>query len=161
MAKGLEIPQQISGTGNEGSASGAKRTLSDWRWVHLQDLPWARLSQTEGLSPVCSSPAPKKDMDPDTVEGSQQLCCSPRAEWKQPLREALVLKPRCPGFPARKLTTREDKAGTFLVVQWLRLCVSNAGDEGLIPGWGTKIPHSPRSLSDQLSRKGMDNMQAI
>lgn len=57
MAKGLEIPQQISGTGNEGSASGAKRMLSDWGCVHLQDLPWARLNQTEGLSPVCSSPA--------------------------------------------------------------------------------------------------------
>ena len=38
MAKGLEIPQQISGTGNEGSALGAKRTLSDWGCVHLQDL---------------------------------------------------------------------------------------------------------------------------
>ena len=27
----------------------------------------------------------------------------------------------------------------FLVVQWLRLPASTAGDTGLIPGWGTKI----------------------
>ena len=32
--------------------------------------------------------------------------------------------------------------GTSLVVQWLRFCTSNAGDEGSIPGWGTKIPHA-------------------
>ena len=32
--------------------------------------------------------------------------------------------------------------GTSLVVQWLRLCTSNAGDAALIPGWGTKIPHA-------------------
>ena len=29
-----------------------------------------------------------------------------------------------------------------LVIQWLRFCTSNAGDEGSIPGWGTKIPHA-------------------
>ena len=29
-----------------------------------------------------------------------------------------------------------------LVVQWLRFCTSNAGDEGSIPGQGTKIPHA-------------------
>ena len=31
---------------------------------------------------------------------------------------------------------------TSLVVQWLRLESSNAGDMGLIPGMGTKIPHA-------------------
>ena len=31
---------------------------------------------------------------------------------------------------------------TSLVVQWLRLCASGAGGMGLIPGWGTKIPHA-------------------
>ena len=30
----------------------------------------------------------------------------------------------------------------FLVVQWLRLHASNAGGMGLIPVWGTKIPHA-------------------
>ena len=29
---------------------------------------------------------------------------------------------------------------TFLAVQWLRLCTSNVGGLGSIPGWGTKIP---------------------
>ena len=32
--------------------------------------------------------------------------------------------------------------GTFLAVKWLRLCPSSAGSMGLIPGWGTKIPHA-------------------
>ena len=32
--------------------------------------------------------------------------------------------------------------GTFLVVPSLRLFASNAGDVGLIPGQGTKIPHT-------------------
>ena len=31
--------------------------------------------------------------------------------------------------------------GTFLVVHWLRLCAPDAESPGLIPGWGTKIPH--------------------
>ena len=32
--------------------------------------------------------------------------------------------------------------GTSLAVQWLRLCISTAGDTGSISGWGTKIPHA-------------------
>ena len=32
--------------------------------------------------------------------------------------------------------------GTSLVVQWLRLHAPNAGGLGLIPGRGTKIPHT-------------------
>ena len=40
-----------------------------------------------------------------------------------------------------KLLTRKIKQeeGTSLVVQWLRLCASNVGDTGSIPGQGTKI----------------------
>ena len=34
------------------------------------------------------------------------------------------------------------KLGTSLVVQWLRLRVSNARGPSLIPGQGTKIPHA-------------------
>ena len=30
------------------------------------------------------------------------------------------------------------------MVQWLRLCTSNAGGMGLIPGQGTEIPHATR-----------------
>ena len=29
-----------------------------------------------------------------------------------------------------------------LVAQWLRLCASNIGVVGSVPGWGTKIPHA-------------------
>ena len=35
-------------------------------------------------------------------------------------------------------------AETALVVHWLRFCAANAGDSGLIPGQGTKIPHALR-----------------
>ena len=28
------------------------------------------------------------------------------------------------------------------MVQWFRLCASNAGGAGLIPSWGAKIPHA-------------------
>ena len=34
--------------------------------------------------------------------------------------------------------------GTSLAMQWLRLRASNAGGVGLIPGWGTKVPHAAR-----------------
>ena len=44
--------------------------------------------------------------------------------WKQP---------KCPST---------DEWRTSLAVQWLRLCASTAGGEGLIPGRGIKIPHA-------------------
>ena len=34
------------------------------------------------------------------------------------------------------------KQGLILIVQWLRLHTSSAGDRGLIPDWGTKILHT-------------------
>ena len=37
---------------------------------------------------------------------------------------------------------KNNNVGTSLGVQWLSLCVPNAGAEGLIPGWGTKIPYA-------------------
>ena len=42
----------------------------------------------------------------------------------------------------RRNITEINKLGTSLVVQWLRLRASTAGGTGLIPGWGTKIPHA-------------------
>ena len=42
----------------------------------------------------------------------------------------------------------------FLAVQRLRLCTSNAGALGSIPGWGTKIPHAI-----WYSQKGKKNKQ--
>ena len=32
--------------------------------------------------------------------------------------------------------------GASLVVQWVRLHASTTEGTGLIPGWGTKIPHA-------------------
>ena len=37
---------------------------------------------------------------------------------------------------------KKQKARTSLVVQWLRLLASTAGDTGSIPGPGTKIPYA-------------------
>ena len=37
-----------------------------------------------------------------------------------------------------------NKIGTSLAVQWLRLNAPTAGDMGSIPGRGTKIPHATR-----------------
>ena len=39
------------------------------------------------------------------------------------------------------------------MVQWLRLCGSNAGSEGLIPGWGIKIPHAT-CMAKKTRKKG-------
>ena len=36
--------------------------------------------------------------------------------------------------------------GTSLAVQWLRLYAPSAGSMGLIPGWGTKIPHAAHTV---------------
>ena len=36
------------------------------------------------------------------------------------------------------------REGTSLAVQWFRLCTSNAGGTGSIPGRGTKIPYAAR-----------------
>ena len=40
----------------------------------------------------------------------------------------------------RIVSSINDVGRTSLVVQWLRLHTSNAGDAGLIPGWETRIP---------------------
>ena len=36
----------------------------------------------------------------------------------------------------------QNKWGTSLVVQWLRIHAPNAGGTGSVPGWGIKIPHA-------------------
>ena len=43
--------------------------------------------------------------------------------------------------------------GTSLVVQWLRLCASNAGIAGSISGWGTKIPYAVWPEREKKSRE--------
>ena len=45
-------------------------------------------------------------------------------------------------FGAREEKIKENMEGTFLVVQWLRLHTSTAGDAGSIPGQEAKIPHA-------------------
>lgn len=40
-----------------------------------------------------------------------------------------------------KTEIKETILGTSPMVQWLRLCASNAGVMGFIPGQGTKIPY--------------------
>ena len=37
--------------------------------------------------------------------------------------------------------------GTSLVVQWLRIWLTKAGEADSIPGWGTKIPHAREQLN--------------
>ena len=41
----------------------------------------------------------------------------------------------------------EESLGTSLMVQWLKNLPCNAGVVGLIPGWGSKIPHTTGQLS--------------
>ena len=49
-----------------------------------------------------------------------------------------------------KYSSKNVCSGVSLVVQWLRLHTSSAGDSGSIPGQGTKIPdathHSQKNL---------------
>ena len=48
--------------------------------------------------------------------------------------------------------------GTSLGVQWLRICLAMQGTfMGLIPGWGTKIPHA----SEQLSLQALEQQKIL
>ena len=49
----------------------------------------------------------------------------------------------------------EINCGTSLVVQWLRLHASNAGDAALIPGWGTKTPHTVPNGQKEKNKMGI------
>ena len=40
------------------------------------------------------------------------------------------------------MTSEKQTSGTSLMVQWLKLCTSTAGNTGFSPSWGTKIPHA-------------------
>ena len=44
-------------------------------------------------------------------------------------------------------------SGTSLAAQWLRLRSLNAGGAGLIPGWGTNIPHAAWSGKKKKRKK--------
>ena len=58
---------------------------------------------------------------------------------------SLLLTPPEESEVTRSLTTElglNSATGTPLAVQWLRFCASTAEGAGLIPSWGTKIPHA-------------------
>ena len=62
----------------------------------------------------------------------------------------------------RPLTGRERQKtnqnfGTLVMVQWLRLCTSNAGGTGSIPGQGTRIPHGSAKKQKQNKNKKPHN----
>ena len=52
--------------------------------------------------------------------------------------------------------TKENSAGTSLVVQWLRLRAPTAGGTGSIPGRGTKILHA-RGVAKKKEKKTVHN----
>ena len=50
-------------------------------------------------------------------------------------------------------------SGTFLAVQWLRLCASTAWGVSLIPGWVVKIPHSWMKPQENLLKPNTGNFK--
>ena len=61
-------------------------------------------------------------------------------------------------FYQRASHLKSTRTGTSLVVQWLRLCASNAEGVGLIPGQGTKIPHAMH-CGQKLKKQGTRSKQ--
>ena len=53
------------------------------------------------------------------------------------------------------ILSQKNHLGTFLVVQWLRLCASNAGSTGSIPHQGTKIPYAS-GVAKKLKKKKVE-----
>ena len=50
---------------------------------------------------------------------------------------------------------------TSPVVQWLRPHTLNAEGMGLIPGWGTKIPHATQRGQEKKSREAFKTFKAL
>ena len=57
-----------------------------------------------------------------------------------PASHLFCLPPSLPSFLS-SFSLFQLAPGTSQVIQWLRIQAPNAGDTGLIPAWGTKIPH--------------------
>ena len=51
------------------------------------------------------------------------------------------------GFDEAAVLSKTLCTETFLVVQWLRICLPNAGDMGSVPSQETKIPHAMGQIS--------------
>ena len=76
--------------------------------------------------------------------------------WLTPDSFLKQWRPKGSGMTYSKCQKKKKKiCQTSLAVQGLRLCTSNTGGVGLIPGWGTKIPHS-----SQKKKKKEKNCQA-
>ena len=57
--------------------------------------------------------------------------------------------------------TKGQRLGTSLAVQWLRLCASNAGGTGSIPGQGTTAKNKKKTKTLQFSRIKIPKYGAI
>ena len=57
-------------------------------------------------------------------------------------QQASSLGSGCPTDYWPSKNTQYPRTGTSPAVQWLRLCVPNAGGTGSIPSWGTKVPQA-------------------
>ena len=86
-------------------------------------------------------------------EWSQGLCDESLASLKQ----GSLKKER--GKGRQHCSLKDVQNGTSLAVQWLRLCASNAGDMGSIPGWGTKIPHAAQGSQSEKKKKVQENQR--
>ena len=76
---------------------------------------------------------------PDSVSGRSLLSGSQTAMF--------LLCPHVVEGTRWSLFYKGPHPGTFLVVQWFKNPPANAGDVGLIPGPGTKIPRAAGQLS--------------
>ena len=59
------------------------------------------------------------------------------------------------------MTRKAKRFGTALVVQWLRLHASNAGDAGSIPGLGNKIPHATGHSQKKRKAESFDDVTPL
>ena len=113
---------------------------------------------------IVKARAPRRDL--------QTSCClhrtRPRAQGLRGRERTAGLPPEADfvhpstlleGVPSRQTNSqalvglRGRKTGTCLAVQWVRLCTSNAGGAGLVPGQGTKIPHGGKKKKKKKMRK--------
>lgn len=53
----------------------------------------------------------------------------------------------------RVFSFKSGSSKTSLVVQWLKLLASTAGNTDLIPSWETKIPHASRCSQKKIQQK--------
>ena len=58
----------------------------------------------------------------------------------------------------RAIHLKHKETGTSLAVQWLRLCISDAGGTSVIPSGGTKIPHTTW-LKNLLKKKNKESFK--